>query len=103
MKIELIEDQEFNQIEKEEFSFLERQNLAERRLKQVQDSIENREIIYRAVYKQCQNPKNLDRFLDKKGEELERENRISRANLQQSINAMEGEMKELDKTMHLNA
>ena len=74
----MIEDQEFGQIEKEEFSFLERQNLAERRIKQLQDTIENREIIYRAIYKQSKNSKNLDTFLDKKGAELERQSRIEK-------------------------
>ena len=94
-KIRYLEDQEIKMIEREEYGFLERKNLIERNIKDLQDRIEDREIIYRAIYKQMTNQRTLNRFLEMKTKEMERENKRLKEDCEREISILKAEQKNL--------
>lgn len=96
-QLKVMEERELKLLEKEEFSFLERKNLTELYIKELQEKMEDREIIYRAIYKQISNPQTLDKFLYMKSQEIERENKKVKEECEREIKDLEYTEKHLDK------
>lgn len=96
-QMRVMEERELKKIEKEEFSFLERKNLSDVYIKKLQEKMEDREIIYRAIYKQMSKPRNLERFLEMKAKEMERNNDKVKNECKREIKELRLKEKDLDR------